>query len=76
MLGTGYTALTMSGIVTQFAVSMRGGVVTVKADGNALVSGSVTPLANGIVGFSAGTGGQTDAVAIRNVHARFYTCTP
>ncbi len=58
------------------SVAMRSGLVTVKLDGAVATSTNVPPLANGIVGFSAGTGGETDAIAVRNVHGRFYACTP
>jgi hypothetical protein len=59
-----------------FSVSMRSGVVSVKMDGAAVVTGSVPPLATALIGFSTGTGGETDSIAIRNVHGRFYSCTP
>ncbi|MEA2749745.1 MAG: hypothetical protein QOI41_3888, partial [Myxococcales bacterium] len=49
---------------------------TVAYDGAPAVTGMVPAVVQGLVGLSAGTGGETDAVAVRNVKASFYDCVP
>ncbi|MDB5216893.1 MAG: hypothetical protein JWO86_4820 [Myxococcaceae bacterium] len=60
----------------KLAISVRGDVVTVAYDGAPAVTGMVPSVVQGLVGLSAGTGGETDAVAVRNVKASFYDCVP
>ncbi len=57
-------------------ISVRGTTVTVGYDGKQSFSAMVPLVTKGLVGISAGTGGQTDAVAVRNVKGSFYDCTP
>ncbi len=57
-------------------ISVRGSSVTVGYDGKQSFIGTVPMVASGLVGITAGTGGQTDAVAVRNVKASFYDCMP
>jgi Legume-like lectin family len=56
-------------------VALRNGEVTVTV-GSTSLAGKVRPFARGLFGFTTGTGGKTDAVAVRNVHAKFYDCAP
>lgn len=60
----------------KLTISVRGSGVTVGYDGTQTFKGTVPMVAKGLVGISAGTGGQTDAVAVRNVKGSFYDCTP
>jgi hypothetical protein len=60
----------------KLSISVRGDVVSVAIDGAPLISGMVPSVVRGLVGLSAGTGGLTDAVAVRNVKASFYDCVP
>lgn len=57
-------------------VSLRGDTVGVGYDGVFWIIGLVRPITRGVVGLTAGTGGQTNAVAVRNVKGAFYDCTP
>jgi hypothetical protein len=57
-------------------ISVRGSAVTVGYDGTQSFNGTVPMVTKGLVGISGGTGGQTDAVAVRNVKGSFYDCTP
>jgi hypothetical protein len=57
-------------------ISVRGASVTVGYDGKQSFDGTVPMVVKGLVGISAGTGGNTDAVAVRNVKASFYDCVP
>jgi hypothetical protein len=67
---------TFPGTWHTYSVSLRGTTVSTTYDGAASITGQVTPIASGIVGFTAGVGGESDAVAIRNVTAQFYDCKP
>jgi hypothetical protein len=58
------------------AVSLRNGMVTVKFDGAAIVTGKAPSIASGLFGLTAGTGADSDVVGARNLHAAFYSCTP
>jgi len=60
----------------KLGISVRGTMVTVRYDGTVALSTTVKPLVSGLVGITAGTGGKTDAVAVRNFKASFYDCTP
>ena len=53
---------------------VRGGSVTVTYDGATFLTGSVAPIAQGMVGLTAGTGGETDAIAVRKFKGRFFAC--
>lgn len=57
-------------------ISLRGDVVVVQYDGAPWLTTRVPTWGTGLFGMSAATGGQTDAVAVRNVKASFYDCTP
>lgn len=57
-------------------IAVRGDNGTVSYDGAPWITTLVPKLERGIVGISSGTGGQTDAVAVRNVKGSFYDCTP
>jgi hypothetical protein len=57
-------------------ISVRGTTITVGYDGKQSFNAFVPLMTKGLVGISAGTGGQTDAVAVRNVKASFYDCVP
>jgi hypothetical protein len=57
-------------------ISVRGTTVTVGYDGKQSFNATVPMVTKGLVGISAGTGGETDAVAVRNVKGSFYDCTP
>jgi hypothetical protein len=57
-------------------ISVRGTTVTVGYDGKQTLKAVVPLVTKGLVGISAGTGGETDAVAVRNVKGSFYDCTP
>lgn len=58
------------------SISVRADAVTVSYDGALAVTGVVPSVKSGLVTIAAGTGGQTDAVAVRNVKASFYDCVP
>jgi hypothetical protein len=60
----------------KLAVSVRGTTVSVRYDGGAALTSTVPMVTRGLIGISAATGGQTDAVAVRNVKASFYECVP
>lgn len=60
----------------ELRVSVRGDAVSARLDANEPISAKVPALVRGLVGISAGTGGLTDAVAVRNVKGSFYDCTP
>lgn len=60
----------------RLTLSLRGETLRVSLDGSVRISDKVPVFASGLFGFVASTGGQTDAVAIRNVSASFYPCTP
>ena len=60
----------------RLSISVRGDAVSVALDGAPTLTGMVPLVAQGLVGISAGTGGETDAVAVRNVKASFYDCVP
>jgi hypothetical protein len=60
----------------RLAISVRGDAVTVHYDGTRSFIGNVPSVTKGLVGISAGTGGETEAVAVRNVKASFYDCAP
>jgi hypothetical protein len=57
-------------------IRVRGGDVEVLYDGAPFLSGKVAPVAKGIIGLTAGTGGETDAVAVRKLKGRFFSCSP
>ena len=57
-------------------VSLRGDTVRVGYDGVFWIIGLVRPITRGVVGLTAATGGQTNAVAVRNLKGAFYDCTP
>jgi hypothetical protein len=59
-----------------YALSMRAGHVKVMVDGMQALDTTVPPLVSGIVGFTAGTGGASDAVAVRGFRGTFYACQP
>jgi hypothetical protein len=71
-----YADVPFLGAWHKVAISVRAGDVHVRYDGADTLTASVKPVTTGLFGFTAGTGGETDAVAIRNVHAAFYACTP
>jgi hypothetical protein len=57
-------------------VSVRDGAVSVRYDGRDVLTSSVRSFARGLFGMTAGSGENADAVAVRNLHARFYECAP
>ncbi len=57
-------------------ISVRGDAVSVRYDGAVALTANVPSVARGLIGISGGTGGETDAVAVRNVKGTFYACTP
>ena len=57
-------------------IQVRGDRVKVFVDGLEKLSGVIPELSSGIFGITAGTGGMTDAVAVRNLSASFYDCKP
>jgi hypothetical protein len=59
-----------------YGVSLRAGHVQITVDGAKSIAANVPVLAKGIVGFTAGVGGESDAVAIRKVSGTFYDCQP
>lgn len=60
----------------KLSISVRGDAVSLGYDGAPSITGMVPSAVRGLVGISAGTGGETDAVAVRNVKASFYDCVP
>ena len=60
----------------KLGISVRGDTVNVRYDGAPALTATVPSVARGFIGISGGTGGQTDAVAVRNVKGSFYACTP
>jgi hypothetical protein len=56
-------------------VTLRGDQVTVTSSGTT-ITGKVKPFARGLFGLTSGTGGETNAVGVRNVRAAFYACVP
>jgi hypothetical protein len=58
------------------SVSLRGTAITVSYDGAFALSGTVKPLVSGLIGITAATGGESDAVAVRNFKGSFYDCVP
>jgi hypothetical protein len=60
----------------KLTVSVRGDAVNARLDANEPINAKVPPIVRGLVGISAGTGGRTDAIAVRNVKGSFYDCTP
>jgi len=56
------------------AVTARRGVLDVRFDGALRVSAVTRPFARGLFGITAGTGGETNAVAVRNLRATFRDC--
>lgn len=60
----------------EIAVSVRKGAVSVRFDGADWVSGLTAPVERGLFGITAGTGGETDAVAVRRFDAVFGSCRP
>jgi hypothetical protein len=60
----------------RLSISVRGDAVSLAYDASPAITGVVPSVTRGLVGFSAGTGGETDAVAVRNVKASFYDCVP
>ena len=60
----------------KLGISLRGTMVTVRFDGAVKLSATVRPLVTGLVGLTAGTGGKTDAVAVRSFRGSFYDCVP
>lgn len=57
-----------------YTVRQRGGAVTVFYDGTMQLSANVTRVKKGFVGLTAGTGSDTDAIAVRNFQGTFYDC--
>ena len=60
----------------KLGISVRGDTVKVRYDGGPALTATVPSVARGLIGISGGTGGQTDAVAVRNVKGSFYGCVP
>jgi hypothetical protein len=60
----------------KLSISLRTTTVTVGYDGTPWLVGTAPAIARGVVAITAGTGGLTDAVAVRNVKASFYDCAP
>jgi len=60
----------------RLGISVRGGAVSVRYDGGPALTATVPSVARGLVGITGGTGGETDAVAVRNVKGTFYSCMP
>lgn len=57
------------------SVRMRGTTVTVRVDGAIVTQGNVqTALAEGVFGFTAGTGARTAGLFVKDVKATFYRC--
>ena len=57
-------------------VALRGTTLSVSYDGAFALTATVKPLFRGLVGITAGTGGLTDAVAVRKFKGSFYDCVP
>jgi hypothetical protein len=70
------TGVSFMGAWRTVAVRSRAGDVTVRYEGAEVLGAKVPAFDRGLFGFSAGTGGETDAVALRNVKASFYPCVP
>lgn len=68
--------LSFLGAWHRLGVRLRGGDVAATLDGAAVLAAKVRPVARGLFGLTAGTGGETDAVALRDLHAKFYACVP
>lgn len=68
--------LSFLGAWHRLGVRLRGGDVSATIDGAAVLSGKVRAIERGLFGLTAGTGGETDAVALRDLHAKFYACVP
>ena len=60
----------------KLGISVRGDTVNVRYDGVPALTAMVPSVARGVIGISGGTGGETDAVAVRNLKGSFYACTP
>ena len=60
----------------KLGIALRGTMVTVRFDGAVVLSAAVKPLVSGLVGITGGTGGETDAVAVRSFKGSFYDCVP
>ncbi len=70
-------AATFTGAPHRLEIKLRGERVTVSYDGTTTFGGKRPDLLVGGCSASvAGTGGETDAVAIRKLSASFYDCTP
>jgi hypothetical protein len=57
-------------------ISVRGDAVTVRFDGAIATTTTLPSIPSGLVGLTAGTGGESDAVAVRNFKGSFYDCIP
>lgn len=60
----------------KLGITLRGTMVTVRFDGAVVLSTTIKPVVSGLVGITGGTGGQTDAVAVRSFRGSFYDCVP
>ena len=60
----------------RLSITARGTMVTVRYDGAVALSTTVKALGSGLVGLTSGTGGESDAVAVRNFKGSFYDCVP
>ena len=58
----------------KLTISARGQAVSVAYDDVPTLIAHVPSVTVGLVGLTAGTGGKSDAVAVRNVRASFYDC--
>jgi hypothetical protein len=70
------TKTTVIGDWHSYTLTLRAAEVKVTVDGVLTLDTPVPALMSGIVGFTSGTGGESDAVAIRHFRSTFYDCQP
>ncbi len=66
--------LTFANAWHTITISQRNGNVTLSYDGVKQLTAIVTLVTTGLVGFTAGVGGESDAVGVRNFSGTFYDC--
>jgi hypothetical protein len=60
----------------KLGITLRGTSVTVQYDGVVALSTTVKAFTSGLIGLTSGTGGESDAVAVRSFRGSFYDCVP
>lgn len=58
----------------KYTIKQRGGAVTLTFDGAMQLTATIPTVKTGLVGLTAGTGGESDAVAVRAFSGTFYDC--